>query len=166
LANWLAVLFFFLVRDFYGSTEEDLNILLYDLEQVSCKYPYEAADTFCFYGRALLALCGEEGEGKEEEEGEDEEGDILLGIAWRWLAVAKLLYTKQKQVVSPEEGKILEGKVCETLLTMADVCLMIESYEKAVVFITKCINISRESSEIAELEALVLEIKEKIEDEE
>ena len=49
---------------------------------------------FCFYGRALLALCGEEGEGKEEEEGEDG----LLGIAWSWLAVAMLLCTKQKQV--------------------------------------------------------------------
>jgi hypothetical protein len=91
----------FLVRDLYGSTEEDLNILLYDLEQVSRGYPCEAADSFFFYGRALLALCN-------GEEGEEEEGDILLGITWSWLATAKLLYTTQKQVVSPEEGKILE----------------------------------------------------------
>ncbi len=48
-------------------------------------------------------------------------------------------------VKSPEEGKILEAKMCETYLTLGEVSLESENYEQAVADITECLNMRKVS---------------------
>jgi len=87
-----------------------------------------------------------EGEDKKEQEAEDEEDPSNLQLAWEMLEVAKIAYSKQKEVVkTPEETKILEAKLCETFLTLGEVSLESENYEQAVADITECLNMRKSS---------------------
>jgi len=86
-----------------------------------------------------IADKGTEEEDKKAQEVEDEEDPSNLQLAWEMLELAKVAYTTKLTSATEDEKKVVDVKVCETLLLLGEVSLESENYEQAVTDITDCL---------------------------
>lgn len=86
-----------------------------------------------------IADKGTEEEDKKAQEVEDEEDPSNLQLAWEMLELAKVAYTTKLTSATEDEKKVVDVKVCETLLLLGEVSLESENYEQAVTDINDCL---------------------------
>jgi len=86
-----------------------------------------------------IADKGTEEEDKKAQEVEEEEDPSNLQLAWEMLELAKVAYTTKLTCATEDEKKVVDVKVCETLLLLGEVSLESENYEQAVTDITDCL---------------------------